>query len=500
MDNFSANVENLVNSFTHTSFTFHSSLREIHSPFSFESLEKAKKFLACLEYFAYKHNMQKINNHFALALNFQKQEIQPLFPYPLTNGQKNAMEQIEKFQQNKQGKLFLLQGDVGCGKTIVAINSALNAVNAGFQVAVLAPTQILAIQLFETFQSILQKCNIHSVLLISKETAKRKKEKLVNIQNGKVPIVIGTHAVFSKNVEFKNLGFVIIDEQHKFGVTQRLELLRKSLNAKCLLMTATPIPRTLAMSMYSGIEHFSIKEKPQNRLSIKTSVLQVGKVSEILNSAKIKFGENFKMYWVCPLIESESDVKSNIQERHAFLLKHFQESEIITVHGKMKESEINDAILNFKTNPSVRILLATTIVEVGIDVPNANIIVIESAETFGLASLHQLRGRVGRGGEQSYCILLFNGKLSQTAQIRLQAMKESTDGFYISEVDRKIRGSGNILGSQQSGSMHFTFFNEEQFYDSLPAMDNIFHLLSNIEKETISNTFQAKVSLEFSFT
>lgn len=485
----------------YSTFSIKEALKEIHSPTSKTKLDNAKKNLAILEYISYKSTLQKINEHKAMPLNFKTsiEVLQKHFQYPLTNGQKSAINAIENFQQTAKGKLFLLQGDVGCGKTIIAINSAINVVNAGFQVAVLAPTQILAMQLFHTFNQILTEFNIKCELLINKDKARSKKEKIEGIKSGTIKVIIGTHAIFSKNIEFNNLGFIIIDEQHKFGVSQRLELMKKSQNAKCLLMTATPIPRTLSMSMYSGIEYFSIKEKPQNRMPIKTSVLSVKKAGEILSSAKKHFGNDFKMYWVCPLIDSENEAKSNITERKEFLLKYFSSNEIISVHGKMKEDAINNAIINFKEDPSVRILLATTIVEVGIDVPKANIIIIESAETFGLASLHQLRGRVGRNSQQGYCILLFDSKLSENATKRLEAMKKSNDGFYISEVDRKIRGSGNILGDEQSGAMHFNFFNENDHQDLIPIMEEICNNISLENKEIISKIFQQSTSLEYSF-
>jgi len=479
----------------------HSAITEIHKPTSTQNLTDSKHFLSTLEYISYKNTLQKINQHNATPLTFTNSlsNVEANFSFALTQGQQNAIKEISKFQQSPNGKLFLLQGDVGCGKTIVAITVAINAVNSGFQVAILAPTQILAMQLYHNFNDILSKFQIECSLLTSKDSTKTKKEKLSNIKNGTTQIIIGTHAIFAKAVEFQNVGFVIIDEQHKFGVNQRLELMRKSENAKCLLMTATPIPRTLSMSMYSGIEYFSIKEKPQNRLPIQTTVISSTKAAELISSMKKKFKNDFKMYWVCPLIEAENDSKSNITERAKFLLQHFKNEEIITVHGKMKEDEINNALIKFKEDHNIRILLATTIVEVGIDIPQANIIVIESAENFGLASLHQLRGRVGRNSKQGYCILLFGNELSENAKSRLQAMKESNDGFYISEIDRKLRGSGNILGEAQSGSMKFKFFDEDLHQNNILQLENIFLSLSNEEKDQISTIFSINTSLEFSY-
>jgi|GEM_PF-6385465 len=504
-----------INSQFRTNFTLNSALSEIHKPTSLEDLQTAKNFLASFEYISYKHTIQKINQNHANAIKFTENflpQLQKKLPFELTQGQLYAIEEIGKFQKSDKGKLFLLQGDVGCGKTIVAIASALNAIKAegNLQVAVLAPTQILATQLFHSFNETLSSFGISCTLLMSKDKAKEKREKLAKIKSGEINVVVGTHAIFANAVEFQNLGFVIIDEQHKFGVRQRLELMKKSQNAKCLTMTATPIPRTLSMSMYSGVEFFAITQKPKNRLPIITTLLSNAKAGELITSTKRKFGNELKMYWVCPLVEAESLIKSNIKEQEIFLKKYFKEDEILTVHGQMKEDAINSAIFEFKENPNVRILLATTIIEVGIDIPKANIIVIESAETFGLASLHQLRGRVGRSGEQSYCILLFGSNggesnaegastgMSEKAKERLQAMKDSNDGFYIAQVDRKIRGSGNVLGDAQSGSMKFTFFDEDLHQEYLLQFEGIYFSLTHEEKDAISQIFYASVNLEFS--
>ncbi len=495
------NFSQQINTQLGTKFSLNSALTQIHKPSSLESLEMAKHFLASFEYISYKHTIQKINQHQANALHFKQNFIPELLKnikFQLTQGQKEAISEISKFQQSKKGKLFLLQGDVGCGKTIVAISCTINVVQSGFQVVVLAPTQILATQLFHSFNEALSGFEIKCSLLISKEKAKEKREKLADIRSGKIHVVIGTHAVFSQTVEFSNLGFVIIDEQHKFGVRQRLELMKKSENAKCLTMTATPIPRTLSMSMYSGVEFFAITEKPQNRLPIITTLLSNSKAGELITSTKKKFGQDLKMYWVCPLIESESQIKSNIKEREIFLKKYFKDEEILMVHGQMKEEAINAAIFEFKENPTVKVLLATTIIEVGIDIPKANIIIIESAETFGLASLHQLRGRVGRSSEQGYCILLFGSEVSEKAKERLKAMKDSNDGFYIAQVDRKIRGSGNILGDAQSGAMKFIFFDEELHQEYLLQFEGLFLSFNNSERDVISQLFHASVNIEYS--
>ena len=508
-------VSPIINTQFHTQFTLNSALMEIHKPSSLENLQAAKNFLAAFEYISYKHTIQKINQYHANPINFKKNllpQLQQKLAFELTQGQLDAIEEISKFQKSDKGKLFLLQGDVGCGKTVVAVASALNVVKTDgtLQVAILAPTQILATQLFISFNEMLSSFGLSCTLLLGKDKVKEKREKLAKIKSGEINIVVGTHAIFANAVEFQSLGFVVIDEQHKFGVRQRLDLMKKSQNAKCLTMTATPIPRTLSMSMYSGVEFFAITHKPQNRLPIITTLLSNVKAGELIASTKRKFGDNFKMYWVCPLVEAENVSKSNIKEREIFLKNYFNESQMLAVHGQMKEDAINAAIFEFKESPSVRVLLATTIIEVGIDIPKANIIVIESAETFGLASLHQLRGRVGRSGEQGYCILLFGNNgggnnaegtstgMSEKAKERLQAMKDSNDGFYIAQVDRKIRGSGNVLGDAQSGSMKFTFFDEDLHQEYLLQFEGVFFSLNVIERDTISQIFHASVNIEFS--
>ena len=469
---------------------------EIHAPSSLEGLQNAQFFLATLEYVAYKNIVEQANTSFAKVLKTKSEPNYGMFEFELTQFQQDAVARIIEFQESEKGKLFLLQGDVGCGKTAVAIMATIQAVLAGVQVAVLAPTQILANQLYHTFNESLLKLNIKSVLLTSKDKAKEKKTKISQIAEGEIDVIIGTHAVFSENVLYKNLGFAIIDEQHKFGVNQRLSLIKKSDNAKCLLMTATPIPRTLAMSMYSGVEYFSIQGKPKNRLPIKTTIIANTKIPEIINSIKTKFTNGQKIYWVCPLVEEESEIKSNIKERQEYLTQYFKEDEVGIVHGKMKEDAINAAILNFKENPRVKILLATTIVEVGIDIKDANVIIIESAETFGLASLHQLRGRVGRGAEQGFCILLYNTNgISKLARERLDIMRNSNDGFEIAETDRKMRGSGNILGVNQSGSMKFIFFDEETYYDKIEQMNQVYYSLKQQEKMQIAQFFKESFAM-----
>lgn len=474
------------------------SLYEIHKPSSVESLAQSREYLATLEYIAYKHMIMQINKGKVrpLVCN-QSIDTKTIFGFELTQSQKDAIRYINQYQQSQDGRLFLLQGDVGSGKTAVAIMAAIHAVSSGVQTAVLAPTQILATQLYHTFNEALSKMQITCTLIVSKEPASQKRKKLEEIKNGTVNIIIGTHAIFSENVVYKDLGFIIIDEQHKFGVNQRLNLMRKSNEAKCLLMTATPIPRTLAMSMYSGIEYFSMTEKPKNRLPIKTTIFTDQKIPDLIKSIQKKFGNKYKMYWVCPLIEEESAGKSNIKERQKFLQQYFAENEILTVHGKMKEDAINSTILRFKDDAEAKVLLSTSIVEVGINIPSANIIVIESADTFGLASLHQLRGRVGRNNEQGYCMLLYNHEgVSESARTRLEIMRESTDGFEIAEMDRKMRGSGNILGINQSGAMKFVFFNEEERYNQISHMNNIFEKLTFRQKEIISSLFESGFTLD----
>ena len=374
--------------------------------------------------------------------------------FSLTNDQKITLNEINNDLRSNHKMFRLLQGDVGSGKTIVALTAAFNVINSGFQVAVMAPTEILARQHYNLAKKIFDK-HIIIELLSSKSEQKNKKEISKKLKENKINIIFGTHAIFQKKIEFKKLGLIIIDEQHKFGVNQRKKLSDKGGdNCDVLLMSATPIPRTLTMTIYGDMDLSIIKEKPKNRLEIKTYSKLDKKIDDVISFIKKEIKNGNQIFWVCPLIkESKKLDHSSAIEKYEYLKKIFP-SQVALLHGKT-EIDAKELILNKFLNNKFKILVSTTIIEVGIDFPNANVIVIENANKFGLSQLHQLRGRVGRGNKQSTCILMFKSSLTENAKKRLNILKNSTDGFEISEKDMKIRGYGDILGFKQSGIKNF---------------------------------------------
>ncbi|MBX9976992.1 MAG: ATP-dependent DNA helicase RecG [Alphaproteobacteria bacterium] len=388
-----------------------------------------------------------------------------LLPFELTEGQKEALHRIEKDMASGKPMLRLIQGDVGCGKTIVAALAIANAIakdqkGEGYQAAILAPTDILATQHMATLAPIFETHGYQVALLTGKITGKKRKKILEDLAEGAIHLLIGTHAVIQEHVHFKNLALVIVDEQHRFGVEQRTRLTNKGHAPHLLSMTATPIPRTLQMTLCGDLDVTSILEKPVGRKDILTSIHNVNKVQEIVAKLKKSLNSNHKAYWICPLIEeSESLDYTAVKDRFAYLKKHFG-GHVGLLHGKMTPKE-KDVIMDAFKNGIVNILVATTVVEVGVDVKTANIIIIEHGECFGLAQLHQLRGRVGRSNTQARCLILYE-KLPPVAKERLKAMRDSNDGFYLAEMDLKIRGSGTMLGIQQSGHQPFQFYKGEQ--------------------------------------
>ena len=374
--------------------------------------------------------------------------------FSLTNDQHKTLNEINKDLCSSSKMFRLLQGDVGSGKTIVSLLAAYNTINSGFQVALMAPTEILARQHFNFAKNLFPK-NVKIELISGKSDYKTKKRILKNLMDNEIDIIFGTHAIFQKKVIFKNLGLIIIDEQHKFGVNQRKKLSDKGgKNCDVLLMTATPIPRTLTMTMYGDMDLSIISEKPKLRKPIKTySKLEI-KINDVVNFIKKEINLGNQIFWVCPLIEESKKIDhSSAVKKFEYLNKLFP-NQVSLLHGKT-DIEEKEVILNRFLNNDFKILVSTTIIEVGIDFPNANVIIIENANKFGLSQLHQLRGRVGRGSKESTCILMFKSNLSENAKKRINILKKSNDGFYISEEDMKIRGFGDILGFKQSGIKSF---------------------------------------------
>ena len=374
--------------------------------------------------------------------------------FKLTNDQEAAIKIINEDLKSKSRMFRLLQGDVGSGKTIVSMIAAVNCINAGYQTSFMVPTEILAKQHFSFAKKYLPK-NVKIEMLTGKSKYADRKKILENLKLGKIDFLIGTHALFQKKVEYNKLGLIIIDEQHKFGVRQRKELSEKGgNNCDVLVMSATPIPRTMMMTVYGDMDLTLIKEKPKNRKKIVTYSKLEDKISEIIRFVKKEISNKNQIFWVCPLIEESKKVEQqSVVNKFKYLEKYFK-NRIGLIHGSLDKDERNKILNNF-LDRKLDILVSTTVIEVGIDFPNANVIVIENADKYGLSQLHQLRGRVGRGSKQSYCILMFKSSLSENAKKRINILKSSDDGFVISEEDMKLRGYGDLLGFKQSGIKNF---------------------------------------------
>ena len=402
--------------------------------------------------------------------------------FELTHDQQTSLIDINRDLMSKSKMFRLLQGDVGSGKTIVSLISALNVISSDFQVALMAPTEILARQHYKLAKKIFPK-NISIELLSSKSENIEKKRIIKNLKDNSTQMVFGTHAIFQKKIIFAKLGYIIIDEQHKFGVRQRKLLSDKGgNNCDVLLMSATPIPRTLTMSVYGDMDVSIIKEKPKNRKEVKTYSKLESKIDDVLNFVKKEINEGGQIFWVCPLIEESKkiDHQSSVN-KYKFLEKLFP-NQVALLHGKIDNVEKEEILSKF-LNKEFSILVSTTIIEVGIDFPNANVIIIENANKFGLSQLHQLRGRVGRGTKQASCILMFKSNLSVNAKKRINILKNSNDGFEISEEDMKLRGFGDLLGFKQSGVKNFRLADPVQNEDLFLLADKEIKI---IEKENSS--------------
>lgn len=371
-------------------------------------------------------------------------------PFKLTGAQEKVLKEINADQASPYRMLRLLQGDVGCGKTIVAFMSMLNAVECGAQAAIMAPTEILAKQHLETIGSLSEELGIRCELLTGRTKGKKRAQILEDLAEGKIDIIIGTHALFQENVEFKDLAYAVIDEQHRFGVHQRLNLSGKGNKADILVMTATPIPRTLLLTAYGDMEYSKIDQVPEGRQPVDTRVMPVDKLPEIVSALKRKVESGARAYWVCPLVEESEKLDLAAAEERFESLKKYFGNNVGLIHGKMKETE-KDAVMERFKKGEISLLVATTVIEVGVNVPEATVMIIEHAERFGLAQLHQLRGRIKRGCQASTCILLYSYPLSENSRARLNIMKETEDGFRIAEEDLDLRGGGEILGTKQSG-------------------------------------------------
>ena len=441
-----------------------------------------------------KNKISKINRNLPSKNNSQIiEKFYKSLPFKLTKNQIEVVNEIKEDIHDEKTMVRMLQGDVGSGKTIVALISMLHAISDGSQSVLLVPTEILALQHYNTVKNLLTPINIEVVLLLGESRSihskKERMEIINNIAEGNVKVIIGTHALISKKVTYKNLSLAVIDEQHRFGVKQRYEITQKSTNVNILVMTATPIPRSLALTAYGDMDISIINEKPRGRQPIKTYVLPQSKINEVLLSMERAIKNGALIYWVCPLIEESENIDLiAVNERFDFLVNYFPNIDISLVHGKQNQIEREKAINNFKIGKS-KILVATTVIEVGVDIPDATIMVIECAERFGLSQIHQLRGRVGRSNKESSCILLYKSQLSPIAYSRLKILKETDDGFKISENDLILRGPGEVLGSKQSGNIDFKFIDLHLHSDLIPAArDEAVNLLNNENDHKKINT------------
>lgn len=371
-------------------------------------------------------------------------------PFKLTNAQTVALADIYGDMGAQERMLRMIQGDVGSGKTVVALLAMLNAVECGAQAALMAPTEILARQHLASMQPLAEAAGVRMAVLTGRDKGKNRAELLERIAGGEVDIVVGTHALFQESVAFKDLALAVIDEQHRFGVHQRMSLGEKGAAVDTLVMTATPIPRTLTMTAYGDLDVSRLTEKPPGRQPIDTRTIPLGRLSEVAEAIGRSAASGNKAYWVCPLVEESEKIDVAAAEERFQHLSRLYPDRVGLVHGKMKAAD-KDAVMDSFKNGPIDILVATTVIEVGVDVPDATVIVIEHAERFGLAQLHQLRGRVGRGSKASTCLLLYSTPLSETGHARLAVMRETEDGFRIAEEDLKLRGAGEILGTRQSG-------------------------------------------------
>lgn len=466
---------------------YNESIKKIHFPDELSEFEQARKRLVFEELLIMQLALLYLKNGYKndtegiqFSTEAKMSEMINLLPFKLTKAQLKVLEEIDRDMESKKNMNRLLQGDVGSGKTAVSMVAAYKAVKSGYQVALLAPTAILATQHLESFKEMFEQIGIKCGLLISSLTAKRKREVLEELETGKIDILIGTHAMIEDNVVFKNLGLVITDEQHRFGVKQRTKIVEKGQNPDVLVMSATPIPRTLGLILYGDLDISIIDELPPNRKKIETFAVRKNMEERVNGFIKKQIEEGRQAYIVCPLVEEseESDLKAVTTLVEKYKKEVFSEYRVECVYGKMKAKE-KDAIMQEFKDGNIDILISTTVIEVGVNVPNASIMVVENAERFGLAQLHQLRGRVGRGEYKSYCILKYEGKGQNTIE-RMKIMTQTNDGFLIAEKDLQLRGTGDFFGTEQHGIPEFKVAN---LFEDLPILKQVQDLSMSILKK-----------------
>ena len=478
--------------------SFHNSILKLHFPEIKDDIEKKELFrkrLAADElisnYFAIRYLKEKTKKkEDNLDLDFSSQnQLMLNLPFKLTEKQKMIINEINSLNNSQYRETILLQGDVGSGKTIVSLLTAIPFILKGYQVAYMAPTEILASQIYENIINLIQLNEINPVLLTG--STKNKDEIYQKISNKEFDFIVGTHAIFQENLIFNQLKYVIIDEQHRFGVRQRLILGEKGINTNILLMSATPIPRTLALAQYGEIEQVVLNERPAFQKPIITKVSNSKKIKDLIIYLKKSISDKNQIYWICPLVEeSENHEYKDVESRFKSLQKVFG-SKVGLLHGKMKATDKENIINEFKLG-KIGILVATTVIEVGIDNKNANTVIIENSEKFGLSQLHQLRGRVGRGNEQGYCFAIYGENITDTSKERLKVFKNNLDGFKLAEKDLEIRGTGDVLGYRQSGDSLFRFVNTAQDQELIiECFDYVKEVISS--KKFEDKEFQQKI-------
>lgn len=478
-------------------------IRNIHMPKSREVLEAARKRLKFQELFVYSLKILMLkkynrNNNRGIAYKIAKEltDLRDALPFQLTGGQRRAIRDILLDQKSPYAMNRLLQGDVGSGKTIIALIALFNVIKNGYQTVLMAPTEILASQHYQEAIKILSPYNVNIGLLTGSLTAKRKSMLKEDIKNGMVDLVIGTHAILEDDVQFANLGMIVTDEQHRFGVYQRSKLLNKGKGIDVLVMSATPIPRTLSLFLYGDLDISIIDELPPGRQRIDTKLMDIKDSESVYKMVVDEIRSGRQAYIVCPMIEeSETMELQSVKTLYERLQNsYFQNISTGLLHGKMTPSEKNEIMNEFKSG-NIKVLISTTVIEVGVNVPNASIMVIENAERFGLAQLHQLRGRVGRGAYKSYCILVANIK-NDNIKRRMNILVESNDGFKIAEEDMKLRGSGDLFGTNQSGDAGLILADIFQDVDMLKAANREARNVLNNEEKYKDIIAELKESLE----
>lgn len=478
-------------------------IREIHFPSGKNELNLAINRLKFQELFTYSMKLMmlkkklKTTKGIVFKVHEELWTLKETLPYQLTNAQSRVMREILNDGRSPFPMNRLVQGDVGSGKTIIALIALFNVIKNGYQGALMAPTEILALQHYQEALNLFKEFNIHIEILTGSTSAKEKK-RIKELISTKEPIlVIGTHALIQEDVEFGKLGLVVTDEQHRFGVEQRKKLISKGIQPDVLVMTATPIPRTLALYVYSDLDISAIDELPPGRKKVDTKFYSDKMKDKAYKFALDQINKGRQVYIVCPLIDENDKLELNSVEKLFSDLSEgiFKGLEIRMLHGKMKPKEKDEIINEFKQN-NIKVIISTTVIEVGVNVPNASVMIIENAERFGLSQLHQLRGRVGRGQWESYCILIGNAK-SNTTKRRMEIMTESTDGFYISEQDLKLRGSGEMFGLKQSGDIGLKLAN---LYDDINifrcAREEVREILSSEDEESQKICLEISRSLE----